>query len=136
MGQQPLHRYSRSVRMRVFQLEPRQELTHLVVQAELASVPELHRADARKKLGDRADAVHGARRRWPLTVQIRIPEPCTPQEFLIVHDGDREPGDLLVGTLCVDPAVQQVDRLDHPCVVFEALGVDCGREPKREHLDG
>jgi hypothetical protein len=136
MGEQPLDGDLGRVRVRALDREPGEVPGHRVVEAELAGVAELQGGDTREELGDRADAVDGARRGGSAAGDVGEAEAAGPDELLVVDDGDGEAGDLLVRALAVEPDAGEVQRLGEPGVLgHRAPGRlcagGCGRREER-----
>ena len=90
-------------------LELREVLGHGRVEVQFAAFDQLHDADVGEQLGDRADAIDRFRRRRHLVGGVRIAEAPGPDDGLVVHQGDREPGQLLVRHLTGNELVECPD---------------------------
>ena len=108
------------VRERVGHLEPREVARHGVVEAKLARIPQLQDRGGGEELGDRADPVDGGRCRRDLPLEIAEAVPLRPHDLLVVNDRDREPGQVAVGEVLLDPPVEDRDGVG-----------DCGLLRKR-----
>src|SRR5439155_8257785 len=68
--------------------EIRQVTAYRRIEIEDASLNELHDADIGKQLGDGADTVHRFRRGRNLVLRVGPPEASSPDDLLVVHQGD------------------------------------------------
>ncbi len=101
--------------------EPGKDLVDGTVQVEKALVDQSHRGNAREQLGYGADAVDCLRCRRPSGLDVRESESLRPDQGLVVYHRHRYAGELLVGLLRVNPAVEQIDRVADPGVTTYVL---------------
>src|SRR2546428_5394391 len=81
---------------RIVRLKIGQILLDRSVQVEFTSLNKLHDADVREELGNRTDAVDGFGAGGDFFVRVGIAEPLRPNNLLIIDQGDRKCGKLLV----------------------------------------
>ena len=137
-------RDGRSVRVRRGRREPRQMVAHLVVEAELARVPELQDRGGGERLRDRGHPVQRLRRGIDLPSDVRPAESSRPHDVALVDDGDRESGPPAIGELPLDPGAQQIDiRSDigmvereggHETPLWSPRRSCANRRPVRRHI--
>ena len=93
MREQVPDRHRRDLGVAVSDAHPPQVLVHRVFEPHEPFLDELHDADRRHRLGDRADPEDGLRRHGPARREVGEPEAREMDELAALHDADREPGE-------------------------------------------
>ena len=88
-------------------LEPRQVLRYRVIQSQLALLPQLHDGRRGEELAVRCHAELRLRRHRHLLAGIRKAEPGRPNQFLIGHHADGDPGQVAIEDLALQPGAEQ-----------------------------
>ena len=132
------HQVAQSDRLieRVLRVKIRQIFGDRFIEIEDSLLDQLHHREVGKQLGHGADAVNGRGGGWDLGLRVAEAESRRPDDLLIVHQGDRKGGQLLLLHFAADKCVDRLDGRDVFRRRIDPLLCDGGgRQPSEDDGD-